>query len=191
MPALTPPAIPAGTLGTRPQPVLTVDELTIRPWATADAPAVVAAYQDADIQRWHVRSMTSAEAETWIQSWADRWRAETGVNWAVTDPGGVVGRIGFGGLNLTDGLGEAAYWVVPAARGRRIAARALATTTTWMLRSGFHRLALLHSTGNLASCRVAVAARYPYEGTQREQARHQDGWHDVHIHARLADPADV
>ena len=48
-------------------------------------------------------------------------------------------------------------------------------------------------TLNPASCRIAENAGYPYEGTRRQQVLHQDGWHDMHLHARLVTdetPAD-
>lgn len=107
--------------------------------------------------------------------------------WAVLEAGALAG-VGFRALNLDEGSGEAAYWVVPAARGRGIAGQALATVTDWMFSHvGFHRMTLLHSTRNEASCRVALKARYRFEGTQQKQALHSDGWHDMHVQARLRD----
>ena len=188
VPDLVPPVVPAGGLRGRPQPTLTVDELVVRPWRPSDAPAVVSAYRDPDIQRWHVRTMSEPEAADWVRSWSERWRAETGAGWAVVDSAGLVGRVGFGVLNLPAGLGAAGYWVVPAARGRGIAVRALTTVTDWMFAEvGLHRLALTHSTQNRASCRVAERASYAFEGTARSQALHADGWHDMHLHARVND----
>jgi RimJ/RimL family protein N-acetyltransferase len=100
----------------------------------------------------------------------------------------VIGRVGFRTLNLADGLGEAVYRVLPAARGRHLAARALTTVTEWMFdHVDFHRMTLTHSTHNPASCRVAAKAGYDYEGTQRQQGLHLDGWHDMHLHARIRD----
>lgn len=183
VPALVPPVVAPGSLRGREQPSLTVDELTLRPWQDADAPAVAAAYGDPEIQRWHARTMTEQEALDWVRGWPERWSAETGAGWAVVDGVGLVGRVGFG-LNLPEGHGEAAYWVVPGARGQGIAARALTAVTGWMFDEvGLHRLRLLHSTANLASCRVATKAGYVFEGTARSEARHVDGWHDMHVHA--------
>jgi len=50
-----------------------------------------------------------------------------------------------------------------------------------------HRLEVAHSTLNPASCRVALNAGYQFEGTKRGEGLHTDGWHDMHLHARLAD----
>jgi hypothetical protein len=78
------------------QPVLTVDELVIRPWtlAESDVSAVVAAYRDPAIQRWHARTMSDLEARDWIGSWSVQWDADSGADWAVTDGDQLVGRVG-------------------------------------------------------------------------------------------------
>jgi RimJ/RimL family protein N-acetyltransferase len=187
MPELVAAVVPPGHLRGQAQPTLTVDELTVRPWRPSDAAAVAAAYRDQDIQRWHVRTMDDAEAQAWVTSWADRWAAETAASWAVTEGDVLLGRTGFRAIDLADGSAEAAYWTVPAGRGRDIAARALRAVSGWMLADGeLHRLELSHSVANPASCRVAAKAGYAYEGTRRRQALHADGWHDMHLHALLA-----
>ena len=50
---------------------------------------------------------------------------------------------------------------------------------------GLHRIELAHSVANVASCQVAARAGYAYEGTMRGEGLHADGWHDMHLHARL------
>lgn len=132
--------------------------------------------------------MTDDEAHDWIAGWSDRWRSETGAGWAVLDAGAVVGQISLRRFVHLDGLSEVSYWVLPAARGRRIAARALSALTAWSFtRLQLHRIELTHSTANVASCRVAERAGFALEGTKRRDARHVDGWHDMHLHARLDD----
>ncbi|WP_326839311.1 GNAT family N-acetyltransferase [Rhodococcus sp. AQ5-07] len=44
---------------------------------------------------------------------------------------------------------------------------------------------LEHSIHNPRSCRVATKAGFNEEGVRRGSARHADGWHDMHVHARL------
>lgn len=188
MPELVGPVVPAGHLRRLPQPTLTVEELTVRPWRLSDAAAVVEAYRDPEIQRWHVRTMDDAEARAWVSGWADRWAAETAASWAVTEAGVLLGRTGFRAVDLSAGSAEAAYWTAPAARGREVAARALRAVSGWMLvTGGLHRLELNHSVANPASCRVAAKAGYAYEATRRRQALHSDGWHDMHLHALIAE----
>ncbi|WP_129670245.1 GNAT family N-acetyltransferase [Phytoactinopolyspora endophytica] len=187
MPVLVSPVVPDGRLSARPQPTLRVDELVMRPWLLSDVDAVVAAYDDAEIQRWHVRTMNRDEALAWLASWPDRWRSETGAGWAVTQDGVLVGRVGLRSIGLHEGTAEIAYWTIPAARGRNIATRATRAVSTWMFHhGGFHRIELRHSTANTHSCRVAEKAGFGYEATIRQGVLHLDGWHDMHLHARLA-----
>jgi ribosomal-protein-alanine N-acetyltransferase len=188
MPDLVSPVVPPGRIRNQPQPTFRIGELTVRPWRAEDAAAVVAAYADRDIQQWHARSMTPAEAAAWLASWADRWRGETGAGWAVTMQEMLVGRVGFSRISLRDGQAEVAYWTIPAARGRNIAARSVRAVSAWVFQSvGLNRIELNHSTLNTASCHIAQKAGFRYEGTRRRQLLHQDGWHDMHLHARLAD----
>lgn len=94
-------------------------------------------------------------------------------------------------VNLDEGQGEVAYWVLPEARGRGVAPRALQAMSTWLFdHVGLHRLELAHSTRNTASCRVATKAGYLLEGTKRQQTLHGDGWHDMHLHARVQGDSD-
>jgi ribosomal-protein-alanine N-acetyltransferase len=192
MPELMGPAVRAGWLRDQQQPTLHVDDLTLRPWLLSDAPAVVDTYRDPHIQRWHVRSMDEGEARDWVTSWQARWRAESGAGWAITRDGALVGRMTFGHLSLEDGSAEVAYWTVPAARGTGVASRALRTASGWLLTSGgLYRLELCHSVANPASCRVAASAGYLFEGTKRRQGLHADGWHDMHLHALVADDLEA
>ena len=186
MALLVSPVVEAGGLARLEQPVLAGDGFVLRPWRAADAPVVAAAYQDPGIQLWHARSLDLDEAAAWIAQWPGRWQAESGAGWAVADDE-VLGQISLRTIALADGLAEISYWVLPAARGRQLAAKALTVLSRWAFDVvGLHRIEVQHSTRNAASCRVAERAGYPAEGTRRSQALHADGWHDMHLHARLA-----
>ncbi len=181
------PVLAPGCLSAHPQPSLSAAELTLRPWHRGDAADLVGAYADPAIHRWHARSLSLDEAGAWVTHEADRWRQETGASWAVTHHGSLRGRVGIGGVHLGEGRAGVTYWVLPAARGRGIAALALGAVADWAFDDvGLHRLELDHSTRNPASCRVAVKAGFAVEGTKRAQALHLDGWHDMHAHALLA-----
>jgi RimJ/RimL family protein N-acetyltransferase len=187
VPRLVTPAVAPGSLAQLPQPVLEQDGFVLRPWRASDAPAVAQAYSDPGIQRWHNRSMDGPEAGAWVESWAARWARESGAGWAIGGPAGLLGQISLRRLDLAEGLAEVSYWVVPAARGRRLAPRALCALSTWLFdQVRVHRVELAHSTMNPASCRVAEHADFPLEGTKRGESQHRDGWHDMHLHARLA-----
>ncbi|MBX9245682.1 GNAT family N-acetyltransferase [Actinotalea ferrariae] len=69
VPLTTTAVLPAGTFAGRDQPVLSSARLVLRPWDPADVEAVVGAYADPDIRRWHARTMTADEAEAWTAHW--------------------------------------------------------------------------------------------------------------------------
>lgn len=190
MPLLTTPALSPGTMADSTQPQIRSDEMTLRPWQLPDRPVVVAAFGDRAVQQWHCRSMTDDEAADWIASWSRRWRDETDASWAVLAAGIVVGQVGLRRIDLAEGSAQVSYWVLPAARGHRVAPRALVALSGWCFQElGLHRLGLSHSTANAASCRVAEHAAFAAEGTKRGSGLHADGWHDMHLHARLATDA--
>lgn len=191
MPSLTTDIIAATAFTGRSQPVISAEQLVLRPWDLADAPAVLDAFSDPHIQRWHVRAAASLEeVSTWIHAWVADWSAGRHANWAVTDTGTneLLGRASIKNLDFENGQGGVAYWTMPHRRRQGVATRAINTLSRWAFQDiGFHRLALTHSVHNTASCRTAVRTGFVLEGTQRRAGLHRDGWHDMHLHARLHD----
>ncbi|MFI9802802.1 GNAT family N-acetyltransferase [Streptomyces sp. NPDC052301] len=187
-----PAVVPAGRLAEGAQPVLPLPGgRELRPWRLddGDADALFTAGQDPAISHWNLFSVGSrAEARTRIERLHARRQAETGVIWAIAPHGGpAVGLAGLNDVDLAGGTAEVLYWVLPEARGAGLAVEAARRISGWALDElGLHRLTLCHSTANPASCRVAEKAGYTVEGTQRSALLHADGWHDQHLHARVA-----
>jgi RimJ/RimL family protein N-acetyltransferase len=174
------------------QPTLVRDGLVLRPFTAGDVPTLVAAYSEPSIQEWHVASLTTPEAEEWIASRLGLWRAETLVNWAITVSTTIVGRVGLKSIDLDQGIAEITYWVLAEHRRNGHAKRAVAVVTDWAFNDlGLHRIELTRSTLNGPSCRVAESSGYRLEGTMRLAGRHADGWHDMHLHARIATDNDA
>ncbi|MEN5074157.1 GNAT family N-acetyltransferase [Isoptericola cucumis] len=170
------------------QPVLDVPAVRarLRPWSGDDAPAVRAVYADDAVRRWHARTFDSdEEARAMLEGWREGWSNGSESSWAVVDAASdaLLGRIA---VKLFDphGVGALAYWTAPAARGRGVAPAAAQVATAWAFDAGFHRVELVHSSDNAASCRVAEKAGIPGEAVLRQSVRHADGWHDMHLHAR-------
>ncbi|MFJ4524129.1 GNAT family N-acetyltransferase [Streptomyces sp. NPDC088810] len=190
MPHLTSPVVAPGALARALQPTLPAgDGVVLRPWRAEDAPAVHAAFQDPVLRQWHIRSCDSAEeAAGWIAQWHQGWADEREAQWAVVDEATdeLLGRVALRQILLGDGVAEVAYWTVARARGRGVAVRATSTLAHWSFEElGLHRLELMHATANQASCRVAGKSGFALEGTKRSALNHPDGWHDMHLHARV------
>jgi RimJ/RimL family protein N-acetyltransferase len=190
VPFLISPVLTPKVLTGHPQPPLaTGDGLLLRPWRAGDAPAVYEVFQDPVMHQWHARTADSvAEVGGWIRDWHQAWEEEREAQWAVVDADSdrLLGRVALREIRLDDGVAEVAYWTAPAARGRGVAARSTTALARWAFDEiGFHRLELLHAVRNEASCRVASRTGFALEGTKRSAVPHPDGWHDMHLHARV------
>jgi RimJ/RimL family protein N-acetyltransferase len=163
--------------------------LTLRPWTTSDVSEVMRAFSDPQIRHWHMRGMASeGDAAEWIASWTERWNDETDGSWAVTDAASsdLLGQVALRSVNLEFGFGQITYWVLPDARNQGVATRAASELSRWGFQDlGLHRLTINHSSANDASCNVAVKAGFTLEGIQRSALLHDDGWHDMHLHAHV------
>lgn len=172
--------------------VIVVDDLLLRPWATGDEAVVLGAFTDPDVRHFAGNLVdTQAKAERFVTGRTRGWDEGTGASWAVTNraSGTVLGHLGLHEMDAQLQIAMVGYWLLPRGRGRGVAARALAAVSAYGFEVlGLHRVELAHALENLASCRVAERAGYPYEGTLRQAMRYPvDGrWSDEHLHARLA-----
>jgi ribosomal-protein-alanine N-acetyltransferase len=195
MPRTVLPVVAAGRMRNDGQPLLHVSpDLILRGWLDADAPAVMAAFADPDIRFWHMRELvTEEDADSWIAGWRERWAAETDGSWAiVAGDDRLVGQIALRTVNLEFGDGQITYWVLPGSRHEGVATRATTEVSRWAFDDlGLHRLEIRHSVANPWSCRVAEKVGFALEGTMRSALLHEDGWHDMHVHARSSQMASL
>jgi RimJ/RimL family protein N-acetyltransferase len=173
-----------------------LDDLVLRPFAWTDEPAVAEALRDLEILRWTagtavIRTPADQRATRWLETRIDGWTRGNAV-FAVADAASdyVLATVSIREVNRLPDQAVVAYWVSPAARGRRLAARALDAAARWALAKdglGLHRLSLDHALVNEGSCRVAALAGFQLEGTMRQFFVEPSGErHDSHLHARLA-----
>jgi RimJ/RimL family protein N-acetyltransferase len=173
-----------------------LDDLVLRPFVASDEDAVAEALRDPDILRWTagtavVRTPAEHRARRWLEPRIDGWARGNAV-FAVADAttNYVLATVSVRDVNRVPDQAVVAYWVSPAARGRRLAARALDAAARWAFAPdglGLHRLSLDHALVNLGSCRVATRAGFELEGVMRDYYVEISGErHDSHLHARLA-----
>ncbi len=185
--------------GPRPVPELRGTAVLLSPWDDADLPAIVEIAADEASRAWSasLRPVRTVEdARAWMTG---RTSSPDRVDWAVRDPASrhLIGRVGLHRFAEHPVSAEIGYGVHPAHRGRGIAQDAATTAFRYAVDTlGLHRLTLVHATGNAASCAVAAASGFAFEGVERDCLDHGDGiLHDAHRHARLATdppgPADV
>ncbi|WP_369271731.1 GNAT family N-acetyltransferase [Streptomyces sp. R11] len=187
-----------------PHPDLHGHGLRLRPWdpdSEADAATWFRGRSDPEFRRWNTPLSIGTDPASALESLRDtarNMREGSSVSYCVTDAstGTPFGHIG---VNLIDRVMRSArvgYWVLPEARGRRVATHALTLVTQWALAEpglSLYRLELGHAVGHDSSCRIAERCGFRYEGTLRGamwEAGRQDAYRDVHLHARLATDSD-
>lgn len=190
---------------TRPLPDLHGHGLRLRPWdpdSEADAEAWFRGRTDPEFQRWNTPLRITTDLDSALESLRDCARNTsegTSASYCVTEAatGTPLGHIGVNVIDRVMSCARVGYWVLPEARGRRVATHALALVARWAVTEpglGLHRLELGHAVGHDSSCRVAVRCGFRPEGTLRGamwEAGRYDAYRDVHLHARLATDPDV
>jgi RimJ/RimL family protein N-acetyltransferase len=164
--------VPAREFGSYQVPFLRSGDVVLRPWELADTPAVIAAAADPYILQVTTvpESAGTAEARAYIERQWDRASSGLGYSFAICEPSAAVGQIG---LWPRDGVASIGYWLVPAARGRGLAARALGVLVEWASSVGCAELELFAEPWNEASLVTASRCGFVERGTVR--AHHQVG----------------
>ncbi|PWI16259.1 GNAT family N-acetyltransferase [Streptomyces sp. Act143] len=182
----------------RTAPELLGHGLRLGPWdadSDADAATWLRARADPEFRRWNtpLKPVTDlAGSRASLRAVAERVADGDSVSFRIDDAasGTTLGHLGVNAIDPVMRVARVGYWVLPEARGHRVAARALTLASRWAFAElRLHRLELGHALGHEASCRVAERSGFPYEGTLRGamfEAGRLDAFRDVHLHARLA-----
>lgn len=175
-------------------PDLRDEAIELRPLGEADLPQLLAAQPDAEMRRWltirvdpvseeAVRSDLIAPSET-------GWRTGTMAHFSIYRRGGgpLLGTISL--RFYRHAIAEVGYDLLPHARGRGSATRAVALVACWAFRElRVERLELRTHPGNLPSQRVAERAGFIREGIERSSRRLYDQRHDCVLFSLL--PSDL
>ncbi|NIK61208.1 GNAT family N-acetyltransferase [Kribbella shirazensis] len=171
-------------------------DVVLRPFVASDEDAVALALQDPGILRWTagtavISTPADKRARRWLEPRIDGWARGNAV-FAIADcaTDQAIGSVTLRDVHRVPDQAVAAYWVGPAARGRRLGARALDAAARWGFAAhglGLHRISLDHSLINEGSCRVALRAGFQLEGVMRDYYVEPTGQrHNSHLHARLS-----
>ena len=156
-----------------PDPPLSDDVVTLRPWEDRDVPAIVAACRDDEIALWLdqvPQPYTDVDARAYLAMTRRGWSESTHAAFAVTgaETGVVLGSLGVHWLDIDQHVAEIGYWVTREARGQGVAVRAVRLAARWVFdRCGMQRLQLRADEHNVASQRVAERTGFRREGVLR------------------------
>ena len=155
-----------------PDPQLSDGVVAVRPFRAEDAPAITAACQDPETQRWIPLipvPYTEADARRYVLMTLQAWHDGTSAEFAIVDPS-TDRLLGSVGLHLGPNPRRHAigYWIVAEERGHGYAERAVRLVTRWGFETlGIQRLALWTLPGNVSSQVVAERAGFRYEALAR------------------------
>ncbi len=164
----------------------------LRKWSEADVGCVREASADPQIPQWTTvpAAFTEAEGLAFIRR---QWgRLDSGEGLSLALEGAAASEaVGLTVLMLHPrwpGVAEIGYWVIPRARGRGLATRAIRLASRWALsEAGLARVEALVEPGNSASQRALLGAGFRAEGVLRSFLTSNDGRRaDAVVFSRLA-----
>ena len=154
------------------------DGIHLRPWRDEDAPAIIVACQDPEIVRWLPvipSPYGEREARDYLEQCRLNWDLGASYNFAIVDDSGaLLGSIAMRMMRFS--VGHIGYWIVPAARRRGVASKALEMLCRWAVEDlGLKRLELMTDPDNVASQGVAEKAGFRREALLRSNLEYRDG----------------
>ncbi len=155
-----------------PDPPLGDELVRLRPWTDDDLPTIVEASRDPYIPKVTTvpAPFTKGAGTRWIERQRGRRDSGTGLSLVIADSTSAEAVGGLVIVDRRDGLHGLGYWVVPRARGRGFASRAVAMAARWALEQPAVRtLEALVEPWNTASRRVAEHAGFAADEARRSE----------------------
>ena len=158
--------------------------------AQSDRGELLAVVGDEAVERFTLLP-TGADAafvERWIDRYERGWEDGACAGFVARDAadGSLLAFAAIVKLDLDAQEGEIGYLVLPAARGRGVAARAVRLLSRWGFDElGLERLELLIAAANTASVRVAERSGYRLEGVRRNAHFKEGRRADTGVWSRL------
>ena len=116
-----------------PDPPLRSGDLVLRPWRVEDAPALVAAWADPEIQRWtgvpDRRDLDAAER--WIAGDDERRRRWLSLDLVAERDCDLVGEVGLSSIDRAAGVAEIGWWTAAGRRREGVASTAAGLVVRW------------------------------------------------------------
>ena len=148
-------------------------DLVLRPGGPADADAVTAACQDAEIQRWI--NVPSPYRREHAVEWLSAPRVDHELSLLAFAHGRLAGSFSLLEIDRERGHGEIGYWLAPHARGRGIATSAVGLLDGWARPElGLATIEILAHRDNAPSRRVAERCGFTDTGELRRAPRRED-----------------
>ncbi len=158
-----------------PEPALSDGGLVLRAWDEQDVLVVLAAGLDRLISRYRYSLPRTADAaRSWITATETQRLAGERLELAITEHSTPVGSVAL--ADIAHGNAMVRYWLLPEARGRGLASRAVRLLAGWAFSTlGLGRLAAFIELENRASGAVVERCGFVEEGRLRRHITSHDG----------------
>lgn len=177
-----------------PSPPLADDAVLLRPWRKTDVQAQLAAFRDPLFRRFSDWAPETEDGvrRNLVEDERARHRGEQ-LEWALVEPGDdhvVLGGASLNHVDLEMGRAAVGFWLVPEARGRGVATRAVRLVAGWAFAElDLERLELTCGPDNDAAQRVAERCGFTREGVLRSHIPFRGGRRDTVVFGLL--PGDL
>lgn len=148
-----------------PEPQLSDGVVTLRPPDERDLEAIDQGVNDPDVVRWFGRPKVRAPGILAVNR--QRWR-DGSPTFAICEIGDAcLGHVWINISSTDPGTGSVGYWLLPSARGRGLATRAVRLLTTWAVGAlGLDPIRLVTESANEQSQGVAARSGFRRRGTE-------------------------
>lgn len=148
-----------------PEPPLSDGVVILRPPDEGDLEVIDQGIHDPDVVRWFGHPVSSASGVLALNR--GRWR-DGSPTFAVCEPDGpCVGHVWVNMRATDSSSGSVGYWLLPAARGRGLATRAVRLLVPWAVEElGLSQVRLVTERANDRSQRVAEGSGFARIGTE-------------------------
>jgi ribosomal-protein-serine acetyltransferase len=160
--------------------------VSIRPYALADAPSVLAAARESIAEMnpwmpWCHPGYSLEDSQTWLEEQVPAFAAGAAFEFAIVSAdGGYLGGCGLNQIDFRNRRANLGYWVRSSATGRGVATAAVRALLEWAAgHTDLVRLEIVVAVGNLKSQRVAGKLGARREGVLRNRLCLADQVHDA------------
>ena len=166
--------------------VMRAHDVTLRPYAVADAPEICQAVHESlkelmPWMPWCHPDYSLHDSRTWLENQVKAFQAGMAFEFAiVSNDGRYLGGCGVNDIGQANRRGNIGYWVRTTEARRGVATAAVRLAYQWaMENTNLIRLEILIAVGNTASQRVAEKAGAVREGILRKRLVLHDEAHDA------------
>lgn len=136
---------------------------------------------------WSSPDYSLENARTWVEGRAPAWEEKKAFEFLMVDETDrILGCCGVNRIEWVNGTANIGYWVRTSCHRQGIATKTVSLLRDWAFENtDLHRLEIVASVRNIASCRAAEKAGAVREGVLRQRLKLPGGLHDAVLYSLI------